>query len=188
MVVTGTANNIFRARQLNQTKKGLFRPFKFVKFGAWSKGLNVWWTPLIVLDVSDYLLQLSFMKHNFFFSYLKLAGPKLTKVPDRFLLVSEGTVASVTCEAFSYPPSVVTWTRALGTLPKWRSSVNDGVLTIQDFSVTDTGTYVCTASNKMGSVAAVTTLVFQRKIRKIGGGLKFFLFTLIRKLFAHSKK
>jgi len=116
------------------------------------------------------------------------AGPKLTKVPDRFLLVSEGTVASVTCEAFSYPPSVVTWTRALGTLPKWRSSVNDGVLTIQDFSVTDTGTYVCTASNKMGSVAAVTTLVFQRKIRKIGGGLKFFLFTLIRKLFAHSKK
>lgn len=90
-------------------------------------------------------------------------GPKLTKVPDRFLVIDEGAVASISCEASSYPPPVVTWSRALGALPRGRSSVNNGVLTIQGFSVGDTGTYICTARNKLGSVIAVTALGIQRK-------------------------
>ena len=84
-------------------------------------------------------------------------------MPDRFLLIDEGSVAVITCEAFSYPPSVITWKRVLSALPKGRNTVRYGTLKIQDFSIADSGTYVCTAANKLGSVSAVTTLGFQRK-------------------------
>ena len=90
-------------------------------------------------------------------------GPKMINVPSRFLLINEDAVASLNCQAFSYPPPVITWTRALGALPKGRSSVKNGVLTIQDFSVADTGTYTCTAGNKISSVTAVTALGIARK-------------------------
>lgn len=90
-------------------------------------------------------------------------GTRLTKVPERFLVVKEESVASLSCEAFSYPPSVITWKRPVATLPKGRSSVINGTLTIQNFSVGDTGTYICTAANKLGLATAWTTLGFQRK-------------------------
>ena len=90
-------------------------------------------------------------------------SPRFSRVPGRFLVIVEEAVASVTCEAFSYPPSVVTWTRPLVALPRGRSSVTNGTLTIQDFSAVDTGTYVCTAKNKLGSVTAVMALNIQRK-------------------------
>ncbi|KAM7425803.1 Hemicentin-1 [Porites harrisoni] len=90
-------------------------------------------------------------------------SPRFTRVPGRFLVIEEGAVASVTCEAFSYPPSVITWTRPLVALPRGRRSVTNGTLTIQDFSAVDTGTYVCTAKNKLGSVTAVMALNIQRK-------------------------
>ena len=96
-------------------------------------------------------------------SFYFTVSPRFTRVPGRFLVIEEDAVASVTCEAFSYPPSVVTWTRPLVALPRGRSSVTNGTLTIQDFSVVDTGTYVCTAKNKLGSVTAVMALNIQRK-------------------------
>ena len=96
-------------------------------------------------------------------------------MPGRFLVVEEDAVASITCEAFSYPPSVITWTRVLAALPKGRSSVNNGVLTIRDFSIRDTGTYACTATNKLGSVTAVTALGIQRKPSKQCSLQNFFL-------------
>ena len=98
----------------------------------------------------------------FLFSFT--VGPRLTEVPERFLVITEEAVASLTCEAFGYPPSVITWTRSLGSLPRRRSSIRNGTLTIRDFYIADTGTYVCTASNKLGSVSVATTLGFQRKI------------------------
>ena len=98
----------------------------------------------------------------FLFSFT--VGPRLTEVPERFLVITEEAVASLTCEAFSYPPSVITWTRSLGSLPRRRSSIRNGTLTIRDFYIADTGTYVCTASNKLGSVTVAITLGFQRKI------------------------
>ena len=96
-------------------------------------------------------------------SFYFTVSPRFTRVPGRFLVIEEGAVASVTCEAFSYPPSVITWTRPLVALPRGRSSVTNGTLTIQDFSAVDTGTYVCTAKNKLGSVTAVMALNIQRK-------------------------
>ena len=96
---------------------------------------------------------------------LSTVGPKLIKVPDHFLVIDEDTVAVITCEAFSTPPPVVTWKRLLAELPKGRSTVRNGTLKIQDFSMEDSGTYVCTATNKLGSVTSVTNLEFKGKPR-----------------------
>jgi len=79
------------------------------------------------------------------------------------LSIKEGAIAEISCKVFSYPPSAITWTRALAGLPKGSSSVMNGTLRIRDFSVEDTGTYVCTAENKVGKDSASTTLGIQRK-------------------------
>ena len=94
-------------------------------------------------------------------------APKLTKVPRQFLIIKEGTIAAISCEAFSYPPSVITWTRALAGLPKGRSAVFNGTLRIRDFSVEDTGSYLCTAENKVGKDTASVVLGIQRKPGKL---------------------
>ena len=87
-------------------------------------------------------------------SFYFTVSPRFTRVPGRFLVIEEDAVASVTCEAFSYPPSVVTWTRPLVALPRGRSSVTNGTLTIQDFSVVDTGT-------SKGSLVFIITMNLQ---------------------------
>lgn len=97
------------------------------------------------------------------FSFFSTVAPQLIKVPDRFLLIQEGSTATVTCEAFSHPPSVITWARVFAALPKGRTSVKDGTLSIEYFSKEDSGAYVCTARNKLGSITTVTTLGFQKK-------------------------
>ena len=116
-------------------------------------------------------------------SFFSTVAPQLVKVPDRFLLIEDGTTAAITCEAFSYPPSVITWARAFAALPKQRTSVTKGTLSIKNFSKEDSGTYICTASNKLGSVTAFTTLGFQRKTgnyKKTASSLSFrFTFVLV---------
>ena len=84
------------------------------------------------------------IKLNLHFKFLNqlsllTVGPRLTKVPQRFLVITEEAVASLTCEAFSYPPSVITWTRSLGSLPGGRSSNRNGTLTIRDFYIKTLG-------------------------------------------------
>ena len=100
---------------------------------------------------------------NIYIFFFSTVAPRLIKVPDRFLPIEKGSTATVTCEAFGYPPSAITWTRAFGGLPKERTSVKNGTLSIENFSKEDSGTYVCTARNHLGSVSAATTLGFQRK-------------------------
>lgn len=109
------------------------------------------------------------------FLLLFTVSPRFTRVPGRFLVIKETAVASVTCKAFSHPPSVVRWTRLLAALPKGRSSVSNGTLTIQGFSIADMGTYVCNASNKLGSITAITSLGFQREKIKGYLHLSFYL-------------
>jgi len=102
-------------------------------------------------------------KYDCIFLFFSTVAPQLIKVPDRFLLIEEGTTATVTCEAFSYPPSAITWARAFEALPRGRTSVKNGTLSIENFTNEDSGAYVCTARNKLGSETAVTTLGFKRK-------------------------
>lgn len=93
-----------------------------------------------------------------FFVLLILVPPKLTKIPHRWYTIYEGDTAKLTCEAFGFPTPVIQWTRPFSALPKRRSSVDNGTLSIQDFRPEDTGTYMCTATNKLGSTQTLTAL------------------------------
>jgi len=56
--------------------------------------------------------------------------PKLTKIPHRSYTIYEGDTAKLTCEAFGFPTPVIQWTRPFSALPKGRSSVDNGTLSI----------------------------------------------------------
>ena len=90
-----------------------------------------------------------------------LVPPHLTKMPDRSHAFNEGVIVELKCEAFGVPPPVIQWSRPLFAFSKGRTSVNNGSLSIQDFRHEDTGTYMCTATNKLGSTRSPTALSIQ---------------------------
>ena len=80
-------------------------------------------------------------------------------------IVREGNTTTITCEALGYPPPTVVWSRTDGNLSD-RVSVSDSDsvltgygnvtrvsvnLTITNASREDTGVYMCSASNEIGS-------------------------------------
>lgn len=96
--------------------------------------------------------------YSIFFLYLILVFPKLTKIPDRSYTFHEGAIIKLSCDAFGFPSPVIQWSRPLFALPKGRSRVNNGSLSIQGYKPEDTGTYICTATNKLGSTRSLTAL------------------------------
>ena len=60
---------------------------------------------------------------------------------------------------FLYPPPVVSWTKLFDELPGKKGTVKDHTLTITKADRKDAGTYICTATNHMGSSHAMTTLI-----------------------------
>ncbi|XP_066023751.1 uncharacterized protein [Pocillopora verrucosa] len=84
--------------------------------------------------------------------------PRFTKKPNRVISVSRGTNAFVSCQAFGVPSPKIVWSRDLVPLPQGRTNISKGTLHISDFDPKDSGTYQCTASNKLGSVSALTYL------------------------------
>ena len=57
------------------------------------------------------------------------------------------------------PLPTITWRRAFGSLPKERTAVVDGNLTIRNIAKTDKGDYVCSAKNLLGQDSVVAQLI-----------------------------
>ena len=53
----------------------------------------------------------------------------------------------------------ITWRRAFGSLPKGKTAVVDGNLTICNIAKTDKGDYVCSAKNFLGQDSVVVQLI-----------------------------
>ena len=83
--------------------------------------------------------------------------PQFTKIPDRDVKVEGNSEVSAVCRAIGFPTPVIHWSKAFASLPQGRATVINGTLTIASFSVQDVGTYQCKATNKLGSVTALTT-------------------------------
>ena len=92
-------------------------------------------------------------------------------------IVREGNTTTITCEALGYPPPTVVWSRTNGTLSD-RVSVSDNVsvptgygnvtrvsvnLTITNARREDTGVYMCSASNEIGSDDSNVSITVQCK-------------------------
>ena len=91
---------------------------------------------------------------------LSAVPPRFTKTPNRVIKINRGKKASASCQAFGFPSPKIVWSRGLVPLPQDRTSVSNGTLDISHFDLKDSGAYRCTASNKLGSVSALTTLYY----------------------------
>ena len=71
------------------------------------------------------------------------------------VIVEEGENVTLVCKATGVPIPTVTWRKALGTVPKEKTAVIDGNMSIVSVTKTDGGTYACSAKNLLGEDAAV---------------------------------
>lgn len=74
------------------------------------------------------------------------------------VIVEEGDNVTLLCKASGRPTPNVTWVRAVGHLPKGKTAVLDGKLTIQNVAKADSGTYRCSAKNLLGKDSAFTLI------------------------------
>ncbi|XP_078371581.1 angiopoietin-related protein 7-like [Oculina patagonica] len=63
------------------------------------------------------------------------------------------------CQVIGYPPPVISWTKLFDQLPSGRATVQVQTLTITKTDKKDAGTYICTATNAMGTSHAMTALI-----------------------------
>ncbi|KAL9972074.1 hypothetical protein ACROYT_G018314 [Oculina patagonica] len=63
------------------------------------------------------------------------------------------------CWVIGYPPPVLSWTKLFDQLPSGRATVQGQTLTITKTDKKDAGTYICTATNVMGTSHAMTALI-----------------------------
>ncbi|XP_040902825.1 basement membrane-specific heparan sulfate proteoglycan core protein isoform X9 [Toxotes jaculatrix] len=88
--------------------------------------------------------------------------PQIAALPET-KEVTVGSDAVLPCVASGYPVPEIKWSKLEGELPpKCFQEVN--VLTVPRVSHDDSGTYVCTASNKQGKVEAFTTLLVHERV------------------------
>ena len=93
-------------------------------------------------------------------------------------IITEGSTTTILCEAIGYPPPTVVWNRINGILSD-RVSVSDSVnvptgygnvtrvsvnLTINTASRKDTGEYICSANNSIGSDSSNVSITVQCKL------------------------
>ncbi|XP_028266709.1 basement membrane-specific heparan sulfate proteoglycan core protein isoform X11 [Parambassis ranga] len=88
--------------------------------------------------------------------------PQIAALPET-KEVTVGSDAVLPCVASGYPVPVIKWSKLEGELPpKCSQEVN--VLTVPQVTHEDSGTYVCTASNKQGKVEAFTRLQVHERV------------------------
>ena len=95
--------------------------------------------------------------HRMFLSIT--ARPDISLSPGPIYAESGGDVVLPKCSVIGYPPPVVFWTKLFDELPGRKATVKDHTLTITKADRKDAGTYICTATNDMGTSHAMTTLI-----------------------------
>ena len=94
-----------------------------------------------------------------FFNF-SLVGPQLFLSSNR-LMAEEKQNVTIACNATGQPQPSITWSKALGSLPKDKAAVKNGALTIYHVAKNDGGIYMCKAENLLGrDSSTVLVMVF----------------------------
>jgi len=91
-------------------------------------------------------------------------GPQLLLSSNR-LIAEEKQNVTVTCTVTGQPQPGITWSRAVGSLPKDRTDVRNGALTIYEVTKKDGGIYICKAVNILGTETATAQLMMFSRLR-----------------------
>ena len=92
-------------------------------------------------------------------TFLHAAPPRLSLHPGPLHVKQGDNVTLPVCHVTGYPKPIITWRRVSGRVPPGRSNAKDGTLKIQAAQKSDSDTYICQASNLLGSASATTLLV-----------------------------
>ena len=99
------------------------------------------------------------VKFGLICSNLSTARPEISLSPGPIYAESRKNVLLPKCQVIGYPPPVVSWTKLFDQLPVGRATVKGQTLTITKADKKDAGTYICSATNAMGTSHAMTTLI-----------------------------
>ena len=95
---------------------------------------------------------------------LSTVRPKLLLSSNRLMAEEKQNVA-IACNATGQPQPSITWSSAVGSLPKDRTTVMNGVLNIYQLTRNDGGLYICRAKNILGSATDRTQLMIFSALR-----------------------
>jgi len=79
-------------------------------------------------------------------------------------MAEEGQTINIACSTIGQPPTTITWSKSIGSLPD-RTTVNNGALKINNLLRKDGGTYICKAQNILGTAEDNIQLVIFSRLR-----------------------
>ena len=83
------------------------------------------------------------------------------------VIVEQGQNVSLMCKSTGQPTPKITWRKALSHVPKGRTAVIDGKLTIWNVTKADSGAYACAAKNLLGQDSAVAIVMVTDRLKFI---------------------
>ncbi|XP_073326188.1 basement membrane-specific heparan sulfate proteoglycan core protein [Pagrus major] len=78
-------------------------------------------------------------------------------VPEPLMIVVEGQTTMLRCDAHGFPSPIITWSKLRSPLP-WRHKVVNNTLVLPNVGRQDSGEYICSATNNMGTTEVTIML------------------------------
>ena len=104
------------------------------------------------------------MSNRFLFFFLLTVAPQVL-LSSKDVWVQEEQNITIACTATGHPQPSITWSKPFGGLPKSRTKVIKGNLTIYKVEKKDRGPYICKAENSLGSTTTLAQLIVLPRLR-----------------------
>ena len=97
--------------------------------------------------------------------YFVAVHPFVSLDPGPLHVIEGRNVILPTCHVTGHPTPVIKWRKSLGQMPQGRVQNNNGVIKLLGVRKADSDSYICTATNLLGSAVQKTLLVVVSPLR-----------------------